>query len=33
VKTNGAAANHLLFGQGGTDVLAGADELQGMALA
>jgi len=33
VKTNGAAGNDLLFGQGGTNVLAGEDELEGMALA
>jgi len=33
VKTIGAAANDLLFGQGGTSVLTGDNGLQGMALA
>jgi len=33
VKTNGAAGNDLLFGQGGTDGLGGDNGLQGMALA
>jgi len=33
VKTNRAAANDLLFEEGGADGLAGEDELRGMALA
>jgi len=33
VKTNGAAGNDLLVGQGGADVLAGDDGRRGMALA